>query len=347
MTLIRFLILIVGVTSLSAQEPRPLHIVLPDLSYFDPETESHSFFLVSWSDAAGAAYVSRTHSVDKVPNASDVELNGDRRRVIQQWQDTLVKERGRTMNDFQTEFVGWFADRDEAGAKREARLEFLKERLRYQVEEHSDWSPWVTMSTKPLPEATGVHSYTHHFVLEQDGLELSGRVTFNVQFLFFGYPYLKANYRPLVIDAVTYDSGDSMMASYFDEQTNQETRRFITFPYTVSSGGYHLAATFMVRLPWVSDDGETLINNGVGGRYFAIETDQLTPLADTYDDEAIDTYFRNYEHPVLHDSVIWEAAILQARSSVKPVYLKKISESITRDIRMKLDAYRKEQALRP
>jgi hypothetical protein len=323
-------------------KPREGVIQLQFVDYDLPEMTFYYGFAVAWSDERKVAFVSPIGG-GGVAEADEALQAVWRHHNEKRWQAVLVEE-GVEPKGFESEFVGWYQN-DDAVRKREERIRFFRDRLGYEV--HSEVGTQGRYSVeltgfKETPPPTGLESHTHHFQFTQFGLEVRGTVTFNAQFQFFGYPYLKANYSLLSIDAVTLPSDDPSTRTYFDETTNSETRGFIQFPYRVVSGGHHLKADFDIRLPSMFRHGN-LDTIDLPGKGFTISIDRLTTLADTYDDDAVDEFFRNYQHPELFDADIWEASTLDPEVT-DPVRLRSISQTILREIYDALEAFRKEEA---
>lgn len=335
-------VLLVGLSSVSLGRDGDLviQLTMPDSDYVN-NTTWYRGFAVTWSDEEAVAYVSHETSFGWEHSPTAEEFSTRRKGLRRNWEDYLL-EQGINPAGAQTEVVGWFDDADESKSKREQKLSFLRDRLHYRIVEESDIEGGFRDDFhyfKTLPKA-GVQTHRHIFQFEQDGLELRGTVIFNAQFHFFGYPYLKASYANLSIDAVSYRDGGGSLETYFDEDSNARTRRFIVFPYVVSSGGHHLEADFDVRLPSAFDNGDVSLED-LSRNTFMFEVKDLTPVADTYADEEVDAYFRDYQHERLHDSQIWEAARLDDHI-VDPVRLRRVSPSIIREIRQRIDEYRQQ-----
>ena len=317
-----------------------LQIMIPT-NLGDPMDYYHVYaFAVAWSDAEEVAYVSSWENIGIGRRFTPDELDSMREGMARNWQDYLAGA-GISPRGLNTEVIGWF-EQDDRGSMREDKIAFLKNRLGYRVV--LDVKASESFRLKVFPFATlpksGVQTHTHAFQIEQDGLEMRGTVDFNAQMLFFGYPYLKASYTALTIEAISYADDDGGLETYFDEDSNKRTEEFITFPYVVSSGGYHLEADFDVRLPSAFDRGDVTLMD-LSRNIFMFEVKDLTPVADTYADEEVDAYFREYQHEQLHDSQIWEAARLDDHN-IDPVRLRGISPSIVREIRQRIDEYRRQ-----
>ncbi len=292
-------------------------------------------FAVAWSDARQRAVLSEVFALP-VKAGDDPYAAGERHRRLQQaWGDQLADKRWT-----QSEIVGWFDSRAAAEKQRAQRLGFLRERLRYAVEER--YAGLASNVPPAAGEAPPTFRHTIDFSLTQDGLHISGQLTCRAQFVFFGYPYLKAEYGPVVIEDVYWQDFSR------DRLSRDEIREAIPLPVVIESGGQHLEVTFNVVTPAPSilNDVERemgLVTDPVAQwtdrRAFTFPVERLTPVTDSYDNEAVDAFFRELELANVHDSAVWEASWL---NKIVPFELEHISENIVRDLVARMDAYAKQ-----
>lgn len=169
------------------------------------------------------------------------------------------------------------------------------------------------------------------FDIDQDGMSIKGSLNVSVQFIFFGYPYLKAQYADLVIDELIYDN------EVYNANTNRD---IISMPFRPEKGGYPIKMSINFVIPVEANNSKGFeIRHMLPAQFFTI-TDNIYTISDTYSNDKIDQYFKDFNSPKYHDSHFWENSTL---GNISPITVQSMTSSIPRQMTMIIDAKLREK----
>lgn len=164
------------------------------------------------------------------------------------------------------------------------------------------------------------------FDIDQEGMSIKGSLSVALQFTFFGYPYLKAQYSDLVIDELIYDN------EVYNANTNRD---IISMPFRPEKGGYPVKMSINVVIPVEANNSKGFeIRHMLPAQFFTI-TDNIYTISDTYSNDKIDQYFKDFDSPKYHDSHFWENSTL---GNITPITVQSMTSSIPRQMTMIIDA---------
>lgn len=294
-------------------------------------------FALAWSDRDQQAVVSEIFTLPVVPTATLDADAGTRASLLQSWGDTLIHEPDMRKTAWNhAEIVGWYDSRPQAEAQRARRKSYLEDRIKYTVTERFGG---IIGKTREIQQGSLIPTFrdTREFSITTGGLVITGRITCRAQFSFFSYPYLKAEYGPLVIEEVYWEQPTR------EQLSRNDMRRFMKFPITIVKGGQHMDVIFNVYTPAPSKLDELLddmkvattpVDRWEGKMFFPFRTQKLTTLTDTFENAEVDQFFKDLNIPNIHDSTIWEASWLDR---VDPFTVKGISDNILHNIKLRIE----------
>ncbi|GAB1308526.1 hypothetical protein KH5_12090 [Urechidicola sp. KH5] len=168
---------------------------------------------------------------------------------------------------------------------------------------------------------------------------VDGFVTVKSKFVFFGYPYIVAKFEQFTVTRINHEG-----ASY--SQNSNVASKFLPLPYTPKSKPF-IDADFWVWTPKIINANSTRKDEY---QIFNFPVNKLGSVSDNYENDVIDTYFKNFSHPEKKDAFFWQGSLFQNPNqstmgtyTLSPINITGISETLATDIKLKLDQYYKDK----
>lgn len=180
---------------------------------------------------------------------------------------------------------------------------------------------------------TTTKTYFSNLKLDDD-LYIDGHVTIKSKFVFFGYPYIVAEYQNLTITSIRYKS-----ASYSNATIDKE---LFSLPYTPKDKPL-IDAEFWVWTPKIMNAKPTRKEYY---EIFSFPVKRLAAITDNFDNKEVDNYFKTFKHNEKSDSYFWQSSLLQnpkqssmGSYSLAPISITKITGTLAQDLKTKLKKY--------
>ena len=184
---------------------------------------------------------------------------------------------------------------------------------------------FILLTALPTGSLFAQGSEDVYFSIRQDGLEIRGTVTVAYEPVFFGYPYLKLQYRNLNISSVSTGAGESFQIITDVPQLNTSSASIsVRVPVrTPQPLGDRLSFTYALLFVFYSD---------------------IYPISDTYENDEVDAHFREVNNPNFSDSQIWEASEV-ARGGDR-IEVTALSGTLIRQLQNLLEGVAREEGVR-